>query len=65
MLLNDLVLSHRLPDYQLTLKVPTTAAAEDKFCNVFLKFRKKGMIFYENCLPADDSHEISCLICYL
>ena len=22
------------------------------------------MIFYENRLPADDSHEISCLICY-
>ena len=23
-----------------------------------------GMIFHENRLPADDSHEISCLICY-
>ena len=22
-------------------------------------------MFHENCLPADDSHEISCLICYL
>ena len=22
------------------------------------------MIFHENCLPADDSHEIPCLICY-
>ena len=22
------------------------------------------MIFHENCLPADNSHEISCLICY-
>ena len=22
------------------------------------------MIFHENCLPADDSHEISCLICF-
>ena len=22
------------------------------------------MILHENCLPADDSHEISCLICY-
>ena len=21
------------------------------------------MIFHENCLPADNSHEISCLIC--
>ena len=25
---------------------------------------KKGMIFHENRLPADDSHEISCLIYY-
>ena len=23
------------------------------------------MIFHEICLPAEDSHEISCLICYL
>ena len=23
----------------------------------------KGMLFHENRLPADDSHEISCLIC--
>ena len=23
------------------------------------------MILYENRLPADDSHEIACLICYL
>ena len=23
------------------------------------------MIFHENCLLADDSHEISCLICFL
>ena len=22
------------------------------------------MIYYENCLPADNSHEISCLICF-
>ena len=22
------------------------------------------MLFHEYCLPADDSHEISCLICY-
>ena len=22
------------------------------------------MIYHENCLPADNSHEISCLICY-
>ena len=27
-------------------------------------FAKLGMIFHENCLPADNSHEISCLISY-
>ena len=49
----------------LTLKTPITTAADDKFCNIFANFREKlGMIFHENCLPADDSHEISCLICY-
>ena len=48
----------------LTLKVPNMTAADDKFCIIFLSFRKKkGMIFHENRLPADDSHEI-CLICY-
>ena len=31
----------------------------------FFFFEKnKRMIFHENRLPADDSHEISCLICY-
>ena len=34
------------------------------FATFFLIFRKKGMIFHENGLPAYDSHEISCLICY-
>ena len=49
----------------LTLKAPITTAADDKFCDIFPCFRKKsGMIFHENRLPADDSHEISCLICY-
>ena len=49
----------------LTLKAPITTAADDKFCNIFPSFRQKlGMIFHENCLPADDSHEISYLICY-
>ena len=36
-------------------------AAENKFCDTFLKFRE--MIFHENCLPAKDSHEIY-LNCY-
>ena len=48
----------------LTLKAPITTAADEKFCDIFSNFKKKGMIFHENCLPADDSHEISCLICY-
>ena len=47
------------------LKVPITTAADDKFWDIFPNFRqKKGMILHENRLPADDSHEISCLICY-
>ena len=51
----------------LTLKAPITTAADDKFCEIFPNFRKKirYMIFHEIRLPADDSHEISCLICYL
>ena len=48
----------------LTLKAPITTAADDKFCEIFPNFQKKGMIFHENCLPADNSHEISCFICY-
>ena len=51
--------------YNLTLKAPITTAADDKLCDTFLIFPKKlGMIFHENCLPADNSHEISCFICY-
>ena len=47
----------------LTLKAPITTAADDKFCDIFPNFRQKlGMILHESCLPADDSHEISCLI---
>ena len=34
-------------------------AADDKFYNIFPNFRKKGMVFHENRLPSDDSHEIS------
>ena len=50
---------------ELTLKAPITTVAAIKFCNIFLNFQKKqGMIYHENCLPADNSHEISCLICY-
>ena len=49
----------------LTLNAPITTAADDKFYNIFLSFQQKmGMIFHENRLPADDSHEISCIICY-
>ena len=41
-------------------------AADDKFCDIFPNFQKNKviMIFHENRLPADDSHEISCLISY-
>ena len=39
-------------------------ADDDKFCDIFPKFRKKGMLLNENRLPADDSQEKSCLICY-
>ena len=30
----------------------------------FLNLKKKGMIFHENRLPAEDSYDISCLIWY-
>ena len=50
-------------DRDVTLKAPITTAADDKFCDIFPSFRQKlGMIFHENCLPADNSHELSCLI---
>ena len=49
----------------LTLKAPLTTAADVKFCDIFPNFRQiYGMILHENRLPADDSHEISCLIGY-
>ena len=48
-----------------TLIAPITTAADDKVSHIFPNIPKKeGMIFHENRLPADDSHEISCLICY-
>ena len=51
--------------HMLTLIAPIPTAADDKFCDIFSNFRKKyGMIFHENRLPSDDSHEIACLICY-
>ena len=51
----------------LNLQAPITTAEDDNFCDIFPNFWKKlGMIFHENRLPADDSHEIiiSCLLCY-
>ena len=58
-------LSRVLPRYKFTLKAPITTAADSDFCNIFPNFRKKyGTIFHENRLPAEDSLEISCLICY-
>ena len=39
--------------------------ARTPFVTSFLVFnKKKGMILHEKRLPADDSHEISYLICY-
>ena len=57
---------HSFPTFNiiLTLKAPITTEADDKFCNIFSKFSEKSMIFHENRLPVDDSHELSCLICY-
>ena len=47
----------------LILKAPIMTAADDKFCDIFLNFRKiEGMIFHENRLPAEDSHEICHLL---
>ena len=52
-------------EINLTLKAPITPAADNKFCDIFPNFQKKlGMLFHENRLLADDSHPISCLICY-
>ena len=39
-----------------TIVDPITTAADDTFCDILPKFRKKGMIFHENHLPTDDSH---------
>ena len=51
--------------YNLTLKAPITPAADNKFCDKYPNFLKKtGMIFHENCLPADGSREISCLLIF-
>ena len=45
------------------LNAITKTAADGNFCDIFLNFEKKlGMIFRENGLPADVSHEIF-LIC--
>ena len=48
-----------VPAFHLTLKAPIMTAVDDKFYDIFfLNFEKKSMIFHENRLPADDSHEI-------
>ena len=43
-------------DFILGSKAPIMTAADDKFCDTFLNFRKKNkqqeMIFHENRLPA-------------
>ena len=63
LIINWNILLQTIISGMLSLKAPITTAADNKFFNVFPKFKKKlGMIFHENLLPADDSHEISCLI---
>ena len=43
--------------WYLALKEPITTAADDIFGAIIPYFRNKyGMVFYENRLPADDSH---------
>ena len=45
----------------LTLKTPITTAVDGKFSTIYPNIKKIGITFHENCLPADDSHEISSL----
>ena len=60
--LNSSFWAYAINNKILSLKAPITTATDGKFCNIFPDFRQKyGMIFNEN-RPADDSHEISCLI---
>ena len=33
-------------------------AVDNNICAIYLNFKKRGMIFCENSLPADDSHKI-------
>ena len=39
-----------------------TTAADDNFCDIIPNFRKKSMIFHENRLPADESHEYTAFL---
>ena len=54
------------PIFPLTLnKAPITTAADDTFWDIFLNFWKKiEIIVHGNCLLAENSNELSCLICY-
>ena len=47
---------------QLILKAQIMTAADDKFCDTFLKFRE--IIFHENLLPAKDSHERTLIVIF-
>ena len=46
----------------LTHKAPLIMCSLQQFQKAFFKNNKYGMIFHENCLLADNSHEISYLI---
>ena len=44
--------------------MPITTEADDKFCDIFLNFLRKGMVFHEFRLPEDDTHEMPYPIWY-
>ena len=41
-------MEHALDQTTLTFNVPITTAADEKYCEIFPNFQKKGMIFREN-----------------
>ena len=49
-----------IPTIQLALKAPVITAEDDRFC-IFPNFGKHK-VGIMNCLSADDSHEIACLV---
>ena len=60
--------SHKFTGYKFcmgySLKRQSRLQQTTNFATSFLIFRRNKVCYHENCLPADNSHEISCLICY-